>query len=288
MLKIAALIITAIGLGCYFYFAPRFNHGMVDYVLFHPPDRKIDKKIEIAGITGKHYKISSTTTNDAKAAVTLDCILFKAPDEKGVVLFSQGVGSSINCLADHFKIATMLDLGYSVCIYDHEGYGLSTGKCDLNRIVPGVLAAYDFLVKTLHYDRGSIIGYGESFGGGVTTELHKLRPLKAIILESTFISTKQWADDQAGFTAIYPSFLFMEPTFDNLAMLKGTHPPALLIAAMHDKSMPPSHAVIMQKEAKPPFNFVNLPNSEHAMVSKSDRPAYKQAMQTFFNQFDAH
>ncbi len=272
----------------YLYYMPRFNRSMINYVLFHPPDRKLNQRIEIGGLVGEHHKIFvATAAKSPASAIVLDCLLLKAKDERGVILYSQGVGSSINALADHFKIATMLRLGYSVCIYDHEGYGLSTGDCNLDRIVPDAVAAYDFLAKHLHYPQSSIVGYGESFGGGVTSELVKHRPLKALILESTFISPKQWADDQAGFTVIYPSCVFMEPTFDNLAMLKGAHPPALLIVAGKDKTMPASHAAAMEKEAIQPFQSVILPTSNHAVVSVADSDLYASSLNKFLNKYGA-
>ncbi len=288
LLLFAAVMLSLLAVGVYLYYMPRFNRSMINYVLFHPPDRKLNQRIEIGGVVGEHHKIAvSTTAKSPGAAITLDCLLLKAKEEKGIILYSQGVGSSINGLADHFKIATMLKLGYSVCIYDHEGYGLSSGECNLDRIVPDAIAAYDFLVKSLHYPQNLIVGYGESFGGGVTSELVKHRPLKAVILESTFISPKQWADDQAGFTVIYPSFLFMEPTFDNLSMLKGIHPPALLIVAGKDKSMPASHAALMEKEAVQPFQFVNLPTSNHALVSLADRDLYATSINSFLTRYGA-
>jgi len=287
LLLFAFYALAVVVTGLYFYYAPRWNRSMINYVLFHPPDRSLNKRIKIAGVEGKHYQIIVNAARAPKSAVMLDCIFFKAKSEKGVILYSQGVGSSINGLADHFKIATMLIQDYSVCIYDHEGYGLSSGSCNLDRIVPDATASYDFLTNKMHYPADKIVGYGESFGGGVTSELVRHRSFKAVILESTFISPKKWADDQTGFTVIYPSPLFMEPTFDNLAMLKGNHPPTLLIAAMRDKSMPASHAAKIESEACQPFEFVNLPSSNHALVSAADRVLYAKTLSSFLTKYGA-
>jgi len=79
----------------------------------------------------------------------------------------------------------------------------------------------------------------------------------------------------------------MEPTFDNLVMPKGEHPPVLLIAVAKDKSMPPSHAALLKKEAKQPFMFVNLPTSNHAIVSVADRALCAIALNDFLTKFGA-
>jgi len=114
LLLFAAALILVLATGAYLYYMPRFNHSLINYVLFHPPDRKLDQPIEIGGILGKHNRI--VVRDGAKLsepAIVLDCIFFKAPNEKGAILYSQGVGSAINAMADHFKITTMLESGYS-------------------------------------------------------------------------------------------------------------------------------------------------------------------------------
>jgi pimeloyl-ACP methyl ester carboxylesterase len=289
VLLIALGALALLLLGFYFYYSPRLNKGLTTFVLFHPQkNRTLDRRIEIDGKVGKHYKISLPASGRAgEKPIVLDSILFLAQPEKGVIFYSQGVGSSINGMADRFKLAVLLSCGYSVFLYDPEGYGLSSGGCDIDHVMPDALAAYDFLTHDLKYQPHSVIAYGESFGGGVTSELQKLRPFKAIILESTFISPKRWADDQASFTVIYPDFLFMQPTFDNLVFLKGSHPPVLLIAAGQDKTMPLSHAETMAKEASQPFRFVNLPESEHARVKFIDRKTFAQAIEDFLAKYGA-
>ena len=295
-LLVVTAILTLLMLGFYFYYAPRLNRGLTAYILFHPPkNRSLDERIEIAGIVGKHYKIGVPCPNGTsqqgspapskEPPIILDSILFSAKPEKGIIMYSCGVGGSINYMADRFKLATLLGCGYSVFCYDQEGYGLSSGVPDIDRVVPDAVAAYDFLVHDLKCSAGSIIAYGESFGGGVTSEVQKLRPFRAIILESTFVSPKRWADDMAGFTVIYPDVLFMDPTFDNLTMLKGTHPPVLLIAMGEDQNMPHEHAEIMAREAAQPFQFVNLPESKHAIVKIDDRKIYSQAVQAFLGKY---
>ena len=134
-LKVVLAIAAVIVAGIYLYLAPRLNREMTAHVLFHPPDSKLDRPIEIGGITGKHYKIVASNFEQQTSTVVLDSILFKLPQDKerGVILYSLGVGSSINTLCDPFQVATMLQLGYSVFVYDQEGYGLSSGQCNIDR-----------------------------------------------------------------------------------------------------------------------------------------------------------
>ncbi|MBA4079095.1 MAG: hypothetical protein C0508_28955 [Cyanobacteria bacterium PR.023] len=285
VLTIGAVLFT----GLYLYYAPRLNRGITARILFHPPDRRPNKPIEIAGVIGKHHLIQASDSGNTvnKDRVVLDSIFFQLDKnkERGVILYSQGVGTSINYLCDPFQIATMLELGYSVFVYDQEGYGLSSGQCNIDRWVPDTILAHDFLVHDLKYPLGSIIAYGESFGAGVTSELNKQRPLKAMILESPFTSPKDWADQEIGITAMYPDFLFMEPTFSNLAMLRGKHPAVLIIGTALDKNVPISHSQRLAKEGAQPLKYVELPTSQHVSVSEKDRDIYRQQLKLFLDQF---
>ena len=286
-LKIVLAIAAVIIAGIYLYFAPRLKRGITDRISFHPPDSTLDRPIEIGGITGKHYRIQGSKFEQPSSKVVLDSIFFKLPKDKerGVILYSLGVGSSINTLCDPFQIATLLQLGYSVFIYDQEGYGLSSGQCNIDRWVPDTTMAYDFLVNEMKYPSGSVIAYGESFGAGTTSELSKHRPLKAMILESPFTSPKDWADQRLSVTAIYPDFLFMEPTFSNLEMLKGKHPPVLVIGTALDKNVPVSHARQLADQGAQPFQYLELPTSPHVYVNVKDRGLYQKQLIHFLDQF---
>src|ERR1700733_10727235 len=120
-------VFTAGLIGLYFYLSPRINKGLTAYVLFHPPiSSNLVQSIEIAGSVGKRYKVlPADSGRQGSKPVVLDSILFTARAEKGVILYTQGVGGSINAQEYRFKIATLLGCGYSVFLYDPEGYGLS-------------------------------------------------------------------------------------------------------------------------------------------------------------------
>ncbi len=287
-LKVVLAIGAVLFAGLYLYYAPRLNRDITARILFHPPERRSNKPIEIAGIIGKHYLIQASDSGNTanKDRVVLDSIFFQLDKnkERGVILFSQGVGSSINYLCDPFQIATMLELGYSVFVYDQEGYGLSSGQCNIDRWAPDTIMAHDFLINELKYPLGSVIAYGESFGTGVTSELSKQRLLKAMILESPFTSPKDWADQITSITAIYPDFLFMEPTFNNLVMLKSKHPPVLIIGTALDNNVPISHSQRLAKEGDQPLKYVELPTSQHVSVSEDDRDLCRQQLKLVLEQ----
>jgi fermentation-respiration switch protein FrsA (DUF1100 family) len=93
-------------------------------------------------------------------------------------------------------------------------------------------AAYDRIAADPRVDRTRIIGFGQSLGGGAICLLSRDRPLRALILQSTFTSldifaTGHWA----------PAFLLRDH-FDNLSAVRQFHGPVLVIHGRDDSLIP--------------------------------------------------
>jgi uncharacterized protein len=90
-------------------------------------------------------------------------------------------------------------------------------------------AGYDRLAADPRVDPERIFGFGQSLGGGAICQLARDRPLRALILQSTFTSLdvfahKHWA----------PSFLLRDH-FDNLSVAKTFPGPMLVIHGRADR-----------------------------------------------------
>src|SRR5438132_4953261 len=84
--------------------------------------------------------------------------------------------------------AALLETGLNVFLFDYRGYGRSKGKPSEEGTYLDAEAAYDWLRKKGFAER-SIIGFGESLGGGIACELAIRRPLAGLVLEGTFSCT---------------------------------------------------------------------------------------------------
>jgi pimeloyl-ACP methyl ester carboxylesterase len=122
--------------------------------------------------------------------------------------------------------------GFGVLLVEYPGYGRSTGSPSEFSIRTAMDAGYDRIVEDSRVDRTRIFGFGQSLGGGAICLLAKDRPLRALILLSTFPSLDVFT---AGYWA--PSFLLRDH-FDNVSTLEHFAGPVLVIHGRDDRLIP--------------------------------------------------
>jgi uncharacterized protein len=171
--------------------------------------------------------------NVATSQATVEAIFLPAPPEgvrQPVVIFAHGNGEVI----DYWLSALhgFQERGIGVLLVEYPGYGRSSGSPSESSIRATMAAAYDRIALDPRVDRSRIFGFGQSLGGGAICLLARDRPLRALILESTFTSLDT-------FTARYwaPSFLLRDH-FDNLSTVRHFSGPVLVIHGRDDPVIP--------------------------------------------------
>jgi pimeloyl-ACP methyl ester carboxylesterase len=147
-----------------------------------------------------------------------------------VVIFGHGNGEVIDywtTALDGFR-----ERGIGVLLVEYPGYGRSTGSPSERSIRGAMDAAYDRIAADPRIDRTRIFGFGQSLGGGAICLLARDRPLRALILESTFTSLDTFT---AGYWA--PAFLLRDH-FDNLSTVEHFPGPLLVIHGRFDHLIP--------------------------------------------------
>lgn len=147
-----------------------------------------------------------------------------------VVIFAHGNGEVVDDWVSAFH--GFRERGIGVLLVEYPGYGRSSGTPSETSIRAAMDAAYDRLVADPRVERTRVFGFGQSLGGGAICLLARDRPLRALILQSTFMSLD-------GFTARYsaPSFLLRDH-FDNLGAVRHFPGPVLVIHGRQDRLIP--------------------------------------------------
>lgn len=153
-----------------------------------------------------------------------------ASGRRPAVVFGHGNGEVVDFWTtglDGFR-----DRGIGVLLVEYPGYGRSAGRTSERAIRTAMSAAYDRLVSDPRVDPSRVVGFGQSLGGGAVCLLSRDRPLRALILQSTFTSF-------AAFTSRYlaPAFLLRD-RFDNETAVRSFAGPVLVIHGRQDEVIP--------------------------------------------------
>ncbi len=156
----------------------------------------------------------------------------------------------------------LLRSGFSVFLYDYQGYGCSQGSPSIKGVVDDAVSAYDYLVNFEQVPSSKIIAYGESLGCGVTAELSKVRSVRAIVLQSGFPSLTWAAHDRLWFTWLYPQSWF--PDLDCISALASkTHAPVLIVHGTEDAAFPVSYSKLIYQKASDRKQLVIIEGLKH-------------------------
>jgi fermentation-respiration switch protein FrsA (DUF1100 family) len=172
-------------------------------------------------------------------------------------------GNSGNLIVRMPLIQLLLDCGASVLVYDYRGFGRSSGVPTVEGICQDALAAYDFMVNDLGLDKEQIVLYGESLGGALSSWLSGVRPVAGLILQSGFTSLKDIAAERLPFLRMYPDWGFAATHLDSMRVVRGEHPPLLVIHGKLDQVVPYHHGHAVFSTAARNKSMLSVSHGSH-------------------------
>jgi pimeloyl-ACP methyl ester carboxylesterase len=126
--------------------------------------------------------------------------------------------------------------GANVLLVEFPGYGHSAGNPTRATIRETFQQAYDWLAAEGGVDADGIIAYGRSIGGGAAADLSRDRPVRALVLQSTFSSTMRIAREM-----LLPGFLVRD-RWDNARAVAEYQGPVLVMHGADDEVIAYAHA----------------------------------------------
>lgn len=168
---------------------------------------------------------------------------------RAVLLFAHGNGE----LIEHWlpEMHTVADLGFAVLLVEYPGYGYSAGRPRRSTLEGTFVAAFDTISAQVADDT-PVVGWGRSLGGGAISDLARVRPLDALILQSTFTSAAAMAR-RSGVPGV-----LVRDRFDTESAVAGFTGPVLVLHGRRDEVIPFSHGQRLA-EARPAIDFEELP-----------------------------
>lgn len=198
-----------------------------------------------------------------------------AEAERGVVLFFHGSGGNISHELDILMILNRL--GMSVFMFDYRGFGLSEGETTESGTRLDAEAAWSYLVHTRQIAGERIVLFGRSLGGAVAAGLARKRLGRALILESTFTSLREIAED---FVPCLPVFPIPEGLYNTRLCLRDYPNRVLVIHSSDDEIVPFKHGMLLYRTAPGPKQFLEIRGS-HFRGALDSLEAYEEGIGAF-------
>lgn len=210
----------------------------------------------------------------------------------GVFVKSNGIHGNITVLychgnRDHLqyywdRVELIYKMGFSVFIFDYQGYGMSEGTPSESGLYSDGNTALAYIRSRQDVVAANIVFYGFSLGNAVSIDLaaNVFTP-KALVAEAPFASSSTLV--QSGTLLDIPSSYVMKGEYNNAEKIKSVHAPLLIIHGESDKFIDlEKNSTVIFKNANQPKQFVRVPGAGHSEIpAKLGEANYVNLVQQF-------
>ena len=173
-------------------------------------------------------------------------------------------------------------LGLSVFIIDYRGYRLSEGLPSEKGLYLDGEAAYRHLKERSDINHDKIAFFGRSLGGAVAIDLASKVSCAALVIESSFVSSKSVAKD---IFPLLPTYLAMGERFANLSKLKTINIPLLILHGTDDEIIPYKQGELLFEGANEPKSFYPIKGAGHNDTYIRGGKPYFETIISFLNKY---
>lgn len=201
---------------------------------------------------------------------SINALLFKVNDPKGVVLYFHGNKGSLERWGNIVKDFTKY--GYDIFVMDYRTYGKSVGNLDEVFMYKDAELCYDYLKKTYHEDE--IVVYGRSLGATFATKVAATRNPKQLILEAPFCSLMNVV------TYHYPLLTFdflLKYKFESDRLIGKVNFNTTIFHGTEDRVIPiNSSKILVENSNIDHTNYITIEQATHHNIGTFD--IYKSTM----------
>ncbi len=194
-----------------------------------------------------------------------------------VVLYCHGNKGTV---LHRLKVASdwQQNIGCDVLMFDYRGYGKSEGSPSEQGVYCDSRAAYRWLIQERQIPAEQVVIVGRSLGGAVALELANSVKHGALVLESTFTTLPDVANEKLPFT---PNHWIMKNRFPSIERIRQHIGPVVIAHGMEDEVIAPQHGKRLFELANEPKLFHQIPTRKHMDLPTTD---YYAAVRKFIEQ----
>ena len=180
------------------------------------------------------------------------------------VIICHGNGGNIS--HRQHLIDSIVQLGYSVVIFDYSGYGRSRGIPSEKQLYQDASIFVSMMLKQT--DRSNIILYGESMGAAIAAHMARKYQIQTLIIDSGLPSIKKYIKNKSNILGNMCGFMF--PEFNTELYLQGYNGKILLMHSLTDEIIPYYMTDIMRAYATDTIIIQGTHNNKHIPWNQVD------------------
>jgi len=226
---------------------------------------------------GMDYQDVSIETTDG---VTLHG-WFIAGRTSRVLLFFHGNAGNISHRLDSIRL--FQDLGLSVLIIDYRGYGQSEGRTTERGIYRDADAAWRYLIEGRGIVASDIVIFGRSLGASVASRLAAQQQPLALIVESSFTSVPDIAQDLYPWL---PARWLSRLSHATRDYVRDVRCPVLVVHSRDDEIIPFHHGEAIFASANEPRTLLAIRGTHNDAFLRDER-TYIEGLRTFLTGLSA-
>ena len=171
------------------------------------------------------------------------------------------------------------ELGLSVFIIDYRGYGKSSGSPSEDGLYLDAEAAWNYLTGERNVAAERIIAFGRSLGGSVAARIAARHTPAALIVESSFTSVPEIAQEVYPWLPARLLSRFKHATREYVAQSVA---PLLVVHSRDDEIIPFHHGESIFEAARGPKSFLEIRGGHNdAHVTSAQR--YRDGLREFLD-----
>ena len=194
------------------------------------------------------------------------------------MLFAHGNAANITYRYPDF-IRLTKELRVSVFAFDYRGYGRSEGVPSESGLLADARAARHWLAGRTGIEEQEVVLFGRSLGGGVMVDLAAHDGARALILESTFTSLPDVANE---LLPLSPGLLMFN-RYNSLKKIPDYQGPLLIAHGTQDQLIPFEQGKQLFDAANEPKQIVPIAGANHNWEPPAE---YLETLDNFFATLD--
>ncbi len=185
-----------------------------------------------------------------------------AAADRGLVIVSPGAVGSAPCYL--FVSRLLHDAGWSVVMYDYEGFGGSTGKPDFNSLRVDLETVLDWATAATVHDQATLLGMSLGSIPSIAVATQRPEKVRGVIVDSPVALGEEF-DRFSFFFGGTPSFGHMlDPLLFSEEIIGNLGEPLLVFLHEEDEVTPARSVELLYERAGGPKELVRFPDLHHA------------------------